>query len=61
MWYIASMSFQLVGAIILLWSSVQKKIEEQIPIIYFEKESGNIVDEDEMISLNKEKVKDIIK
>lgn len=61
MWYIASMSFQLVGAIILLWSSVQKKIEEQIPIIYFEKESGNIVDEDEMISLNKEKVKDIAK
>ena len=57
--YIVSMSFQIAGAIILLWSSLQKKIEEQICMIYFEKETGSIVDENGMIALNKAKVKDI--
>lgn len=61
MLYIVSMSFQIAGAIILLWSSLQKKIEEQICRIYFEKETGSIVDENGMITLDKEKVKDIAK
>lgn len=61
MLYIVSISFQVVGAVILVWSSCLKNIEEQICRIYFEKETGSIVDENGMIALNKEKVKDIAK
>ena len=58
--YILSIVFQIAGAIILLLDSLTN-IEEQICRIYFEKDTSNVVDNNCMISLNKEKVKDIAK